>query len=290
MYSFESIAWQILNDDWISTLKTRLVLFIEISCDDVPNHFRSVQSLRAMFWVSVASCSRNVRMPANLTIRVFREVSEQVVIAPPGLIGDGCSDVNTSGGIAGGGAVGFVSVEEPSTLRTILQLVPGVQRILFSKTRCPLSVRQSFFLETFPVPLTVDEHRHEENWSGKVSIAQPSIWRISFLKTIIFARPFVSNNLFSPTYLDFCLNSWVFQISLHFFWKNTTWVGMVGSEIEHTVWEHALFLEYHLTHWCLQQCQLRPAKRFRPSLKLCAQALPISAAASLQLFRIEFVL
>ena len=39
-----------------------------------------------------------------------------------------------------------------------------------------------------------------------------------------------------------------------------------------------------------QQCQLRPAKRFRPSLKLCAQALPISAAASLQLFRKEFVL
>ena len=51
-----------------------------VRSDDVPKLFRPFQSDCSIFWVSSAWGSRNLRLTANMTNRVFRAVSEQGVL------------------------------------------------------------------------------------------------------------------------------------------------------------------------------------------------------------------
>ena len=52
-----------------------------VNGNDAPKRFYSLWSVCSMFWVSCAWRFHNLLLPANLKIRVFREVGEQVVLA-----------------------------------------------------------------------------------------------------------------------------------------------------------------------------------------------------------------
>ena len=62
-----------------------------------------MRSVRSYVLGCFAWRSRNLRLLANLTLRVFRKVSEHLLL---GLLDDGFSDDNIGGGIGGSGAVG----------------------------------------------------------------------------------------------------------------------------------------------------------------------------------------